>query len=126
MDIICIIAERKIQQALRSDFLKNNPYKGKKLQPENLNHIPEELRSSYIVLKNANVLPKEMQIKKDIYNIQQLLATLPDDSPDSLELKKTLTLKEIEFNILLEQHKLKINSHNIRYISKVKKKLKIG
>ena len=67
-----------------------------------------------------------MQIKKDIYNIQQLLATLPDDSPDSLELKKTLTLKEIEFNILLEQHKLKINSHNIRYISKVKKKLKIG
>lgn len=125
MKFITLIAERKIQKAIQNGLLEDNPLKGKPLHLEDLSHVPQELRQAYIILKNAHVLPQEVQLLKEIHNLQQLLMTLDEESPQYSQIKKKSRLKELEFNILMERKKFKINSSNIQYISKIKKTLGI-
>nr|WP_315988872.1 DnaJ family domain-containing protein [Desulforamulus aquiferis] len=37
---------------------------------DDLSHIPDDLRCGYILLKNAGVLPEEMELKKEIVSLQ--------------------------------------------------------
>ena len=71
MYIFELIAENKIREAIENGELDNLPCKGKPLQLDNLAHVPEELRAAYTILKNAGVLPEELQLKKEIVSLQK-------------------------------------------------------
>jgi hypothetical protein len=61
MDIFLAIAEGKIREAVLNGEFDNLPNKGKPLSLDDMAHIPEELRAGYTILKNAGVLPEEME-----------------------------------------------------------------
>ncbi|MDI6716856.1 MAG: DUF1992 domain-containing protein [Actinomycetota bacterium] len=102
MDIIARIAESKIREAMENGEFDNLPGSGKPLQLEDLSRIPEEYRAAYIVLKNAGFLPEELQIKKEIYALRQLINACSSDDEKDL-LKKELLEMDLKYNLLLER-----------------------
>jgi len=102
--IIAQIAERKIQEAVERGDFDNLPGKGKPLNLDDLTSIPEEHRAAYILLKNAGFKPEEMEIKKDINSLHELIDAAQNEEEKSL-LKKELILKELRYNILMEKRR---------------------
>lgn len=66
MEIFSRIAEGKIKEAIRNGEFENLPGRGKPLRLDDLSSVPEELRAAYIILKNAGIVPEELQLQKEI------------------------------------------------------------
>jgi len=96
------IAERKIQEAIDRGEFDNLNWKGKPLPEDDSPRLPNDLRASYKILKNANVLPEEMQLRKEIYSIKELLDACSDDE-ETQKLTKKLNQKELRYHLLMER-----------------------
>ena len=66
----------------------NLPGKGQPLQLEDDSHIPEDIRIPYKILKNANCLPPELELKKEILRLEDMLANMPDEKEKYLQMKR--------------------------------------
>jgi len=82
------IVEERIRKAQEKGVFKNLQGAGQPLDLAEDNHIPEDLRLSYKILKNANCLPPEIEIKKEIHSTEALLAGMPDTASRYATLKK--------------------------------------
>jgi len=82
------IAEERIREALQRGEFDNLPGRGKPLKLEDDQHIPEDLRLAYKVLKNANCLPPELELKKEIRSAEELLGKLKDEGEKYRQIKK--------------------------------------
>ena len=83
------IVEERIRQAMDEGRFDNLPGKGKPLDLEDDSGIPEDMRLAFKILKNAGCLPIEMEVRKEIYSLRQLLkATI--DEPTRRELRREL------------------------------------
>lgn len=71
------IVEERIQKAQREGVFKNLPGAGKPIQFEDAN-IPEDLRIAYKILKNANFLPPEIELRKQIQKTEDMLSGMKD------------------------------------------------
>ena len=74
MDILAKIAEQRIREAMERGEFDNLPFHGKPIKLDDLVGVPEHLRMGYKILKNAGVLPEEMQLKKEMVSLKNLLA----------------------------------------------------
>jgi hypothetical protein len=74
------IAEEKIREALARGELDSQHLAGKPLPLESNGLVPEDLRIAYKLLKDAGFLPPEMELRKEIVNLKDLLATVGDES----------------------------------------------
>lgn len=88
------IVEERIQQALKRGDFDNLPGCGRPLELTDDRHIPEDLRLAYKILKNADYLPAEVELKKQIRTTEDLLAGMPDSA------LKYRTLKKLNFLIM--------------------------
>lgn len=93
------IIEERIQKALRNGEFDNLPGAGKPLNIEDDRHIPEDLRLAYKVLKNADCLPPEIELKKEIQKTEDLLADM-SDTAEKYRLLKKLNFLIMKFNTL--------------------------
>jgi hypothetical protein len=82
------MVERKIQEAMERGEFDNLPGQGKPLIFEEDSHIPEDLRVAYKILKNADCLPPELEAKKEIRQMEDLLAKIPDEKERYKLIKK--------------------------------------
>ncbi len=88
------IIEHRIQEAAANGDFDNLPGRGKPLRLEDDSHIPEDLRMAYKVLKNANCLPPEVELRRDIRHMKDML----DDIPDEAE--KVRQIQRINYKIM--------------------------
>jgi Domain of unknown function (DUF1992) len=93
------IAEERILEAQRAGAFDDLPGKGKPLQLEDLNWVPEDLRIGYMVLKNAHVLPPEAELLKDIHTLEDLLKHVEDEGARRA-LAKSIQWKMIRLDML--------------------------
>jgi len=93
------IAEQRILEAQREGAFDNLPGKGKPLELEDLSWVPEDLRIGYHVLKNAHVLPPEVELLKDIHSLEDLLKHVEDET-EHRSLAKSIQWKMIRLDIL--------------------------
>ncbi len=91
MDFLHHIAEDRIRAAQDEGVFDNLPGKGKPLQLEDESGIPDDMRLAFKILKNAGCLPIEMEVRKEIYNIRQLLNAAIDGETRK-ELRRELSL----------------------------------
>jgi len=122
MEFLARIAEEKIREAIASGELENLPGKGRPLLPEDLSRVPEELRAAYIILKNAGVLPEELQLKKEILSLQKMLACCTGEE-EKTALNRRLNEKILRFNLLMEKRKINCSGAARLYLDKVYKRL---
>lgn len=88
------IIEERIRQAQRKGDFDNLPGSGKPLALQEDRHIPEELRLSYKILKNADCLPPEVELKREIECTEDLLRGMAETAA------KYSTLKKLNFLIM--------------------------
>jgi hypothetical protein len=82
------VAEKRINEAIRRGEFDNLPGSGEPLKLEDDRQIPDDLRLAYKVLRNANCLPPELELKKEIRTAEELLSSLKDESAKYRQIKK--------------------------------------
>lgn len=93
------IVEERIKQAQKNGEFDNLEGAGKPLPEEDLSHVPEELRLAYRILKNAECLPPELELKKEIRQTESLLAGITDVQERYSTMKK-LNYLIMKYNML--------------------------
>jgi len=88
LEAIRLIAERKISEAIQKGLLETEGWRNKPLPMNNDHLVPEELRMAHKILKNAGYLPPEIETKKEIQQIEDLLVTCEDECTRVKQIKK--------------------------------------
>jgi hypothetical protein len=99
MDIFERIAENRILEAMEAGLFDNLEGWGKPLQLEDDSHIPPELRMAYKILKNADCLPPELELRKEVVRLQDLVAAMPDTA-EKLQQMRRLNFFVMKLNIM--------------------------
>ncbi len=87
------LAEEKIAQALERGDFDNLPGKGKPVPAEETLHfVPEEMRMTFRILKNAGVVPEEVTLMREIDDLVRLLDAEEEDPLKRSDEKKRLRL----------------------------------
>lgn len=80
MDPLHRIAERKIEEALKEGVLDDYAGKGEPMELEDLSNVPDDLRAGYILMKGAGALPEEIDLKKGVLRLGDLIAACTNDA----------------------------------------------
>lgn len=100
MDILATIAERKIREAMARGELDNLPGAGKPLaMDEDQSGVPAELRMAYKILKNAGFVPPEVDLRKEIVSLREMLGTLEDDE-ECRRVRRQLDFKLLKLGMM--------------------------
>lgn len=88
------IVEERIRKAQKRGDFENLTGSGKPLTFRNDCFVPEDLRLAYKILKNADCIPPEIELKNQIKQTEDLLAGMEETS------EKYRLLKKLNFLIL--------------------------
>lgn len=114
------IAEEKIREAIEKGEFDNLPGKGKPLNLEDDSHLPQDIRLSYKILKNAGCLPPELELRKEIHTMEELLSNMEDTQEKYRQMKK-LNLLILKLN-MSRQRSIEMEEHE-RYYEKIVEKV---
>ena len=120
MDILAKIAERRIREAMERGEFDNLPFHGKAIRLDDLTGVPEPLRMGYKILKNAGVLPEEMQLKKEMVSLKNLLDACYDETEKHV-LQQKMNAKMLRYNMLMEKqvHKPTYQKYHVKIMKKL-------
>ena len=105
MSIWARLAEAKIAEAMERGEFDDLPGAGRPLELEDLSRIPPHLRMGYKLLRNADVLPPEMELRRENYSLDRLIEATSD--PDEREeLKRRRRENELRYRVLVERNHL--------------------
>ena len=93
------IAERRILEAMRKGDFDHIPGQGEPLDLKDDSHVPEDLRLAYKILKNADCLPPELEAKKEIRQMEDLLESIPDEK-ERYKLIKRINYMIMKLNMM--------------------------
>ncbi|MGN7356143.1 DnaJ family domain-containing protein [Paenibacillus sp. SAF-054] len=122
MSIMSWLAEQRIHQAVDQGEFKDLAGKGKPLVLEDLSHIPEDLRMSYKIMKNAGMIPEEMQLQGELVKLHQLIHVC-ENAGEKEKLSRTFTEKKLRFQLLMEQRGLSGSTAFLQYEQQMRDKL---
>ncbi len=88
MDSLAFIAEQKILKAMEERDLNSPQWKNKPLPLEDDHLVPEDLKIAYKILKNSGYLPPELEERKEIRRIEDLIASTEDEHERLKQMKK--------------------------------------
>ena len=88
------IVEQRIKEAQEKGEFDGLPGQGEPLNIEDDRYIPEDLRMAYKILKNADCLPPELELKKEIRQMEDMLENIPDEK------EKYRLIKKINYQIM--------------------------
>lgn len=94
-----IIAEERIREAMERGEFANLPGAGKPLRLEDDSMIPGDLRLAYKVLKNAGCIPPELELRKEIIALRDLLRIIEDEDGKREAVRK-LNDRILRWNIM--------------------------
>ncbi len=122
------LAEERIQEAIRNGEFDDLPGKGQPLKLEDLSFVPEEVRLAYKILKNAGFVPPEVELQREIRNLEDLLESLgEEDIEEQYRIMRRLDflilkLREIRRRpVILEE-----DSHYYRRVAEKVARLRAG
>ena len=93
------IIEKRIKEAQKRGEFDGLPGEGEPLKIQDDSHIPEDLRLAYKILKNADFLPPELQLKKEIRQMEDMLENIPDEKEKYRQIKK-INFKIMQLNMI--------------------------
>jgi len=120
MNIFSRIAEQRIREAIESGEFDNLEGAGKPIAFEDETWIPEDLRPVYRVLRNSGCIPPELELRKEVLSLRELINTIDDDR-ERLKKIKALNFKLLKLN---ELRKRPLELENFpEYEKKINKKM---
>ena len=98
--------EQQIRKAIAEGEFDDLPGKGKPVDLRAYFDTPEDLRMAYSILKDANVVPEEVQLLNDIEALKAQLETCSDQEQRN-QIEKAIREKRLTFNLLIENQRRK-------------------
>ncbi len=92
MDCLAFIAEQRISQAIEKGELKTDGWKNKPLKLDDDHLVPDDLKIAYKMLKNAGYVPPEIETRKEITRLEQLIAKTEDEHQRVQKMRKLSVL----------------------------------
>jgi hypothetical protein len=87
------LAEQRILEAMGRGEFDNLPGAGKPLILDDHPFVPDELWMAHKILRNAGCLPPEVEERKEISRLEDLLAGLQDDAERTQAQKRLAVLR---------------------------------
>ncbi len=104
--------EAIIREAMARGEFEDLPGKGKPIDLSDYFNTPEDLRLAYSIMKNAGVLPEEIESLKEIEALNGELEACTDEG-QRRRLKKKIEERKMRVNLLMEgQRTRRKNSAN--------------
>lgn len=123
MDFSMIMSEQRIKKAYEDGEFKELPGFGKPLNLDDDLGVPQELKMAHRMMKNAGFTTDEMNVKKEMMRIEDLLRVCDDDL-EKQELKKSLSENMLKYNAMLSKKRIKTNGSLFKnYEHKIENKL---
>lgn len=88
MNPLAYIAEQKIAQAMKENDFTPSKWKNKPLPLDDDRFVPEDLKMAYKVLKNSGYLPPEVEDRKEVKRLEDLIAATEDEHERVKQMKK--------------------------------------
>jgi hypothetical protein len=120
MDLFAHLAEQKIREAISRGELDNLALRGQPIQAEDYSDVPEELRLGFKILKNAGFLPEELELRRELATLQDLLDACRDPE-EGARLRRRLSQKQLHYNVLMEKSRRNPAFH--RYAGRIAARL---
>ena len=100
------IVESIIQEAIARGEFENLPGQGKPIDLTEYFNAPEEVRVAQAMLKNAGMVPVEIDLLHEIAGLKELKNSAKNDNEKD-KIHKLLVEKQLQFNLLLDRRKRK-------------------
>lgn len=100
-DVFSKIAFSRIEEAINKGEFQNLTGQGERINFDFLSSIPPENRAAYSLLRNSGFVPEEVQLLKEIGELREKIASMPEDE-DRKVLKKKLIDTEVKYNLMTE------------------------
>ena len=94
-------ADEKIKEAIARGEFDNLPGKGRPLDLDAYFATPEDLRTGYSLLKNADIVPEEMELLKKIECLKKCLDSCTSEI-EARAIQRELAEKITNFNMRME------------------------
>jgi len=98
------VVESIIQEAMARGEFENLPGRGKPIDLTEYFNTPEDVRVAQSMLKNAGMVPVEIELLQEIAALKEALCTLLDEIEKNKK-RKLIEEKQLQFNLLLERRK---------------------
>ena len=98
------LVEQKIREAMAAGEFDRLEGAGRPVNLDAYFTAPEELRAGYAVLKNANVIPEEMQLRGDINRLRQEIEACADPARREA-LRRDLAALTLKYDLLVERNR---------------------
>lgn len=112
MNLFAILAEERIREAQDRGEFDNLPGQGQPLQLEDDSHVPEELRMAYKLLRNGGYLPPEIEERKEIDSLLDLLESCRDERDRVRQMRR---LEALVFHLGRQGRSLELEAHDEYY-----------
>lgn len=113
-------AEERIREAMERGEFEGLPGSGKPLPPDPSQNVPEELRIAYKLLRDAGYLPPELELKKEIVSLRELLASVTDED-ERYAIARRLNERVLRLNLSFRRT-LALEERQV-YARKIRRKL---
>ena len=112
MNLFAILAEERIREAQDRGEFDNLPGQGRPLQLEDDRHVPQELRMAYKLLRNGGYLPPEIEERKEIDSLLDLLENCRDERDRVRQMRR---LEALVFHLGRQGRSLELEAHDEYY-----------
>ena len=99
------IVEKRIKEAQERGDFDDLPGHGEPINIEDDSHIPEDMRLAYKILKNADCIPPELQLRKEIRRMEDMLDGIPDEKEKYRQIKR-INYKIMQLNMIRDKSPL--------------------
>jgi Domain of unknown function (DUF1992) len=104
-----IVSEHRIKKAYEDGEFKQLPGFGKPLNLDDDLGVPQELKMAHRMMKNAGYTSDEMNVKKEMMRIEDLIRACDNDA-EKQELEQNLNEKMLKYNSMLSKKRINTNS----------------
>lgn len=103
------LVEEKLREAIAQGEFDNLAGKGKPVDLTAYFATPEDLRLGYSILKNAGVVPQEMQLLKEVETLKEKLESTTEKTARE-KLQREIDEQTLKFNLLVELYKRRLSA----------------
>src|SRR5215471_5709699 len=96
------VAEQRIRQAIDAGLLDDLPNRGERIDLEEYFATPEDVRVAYSILKNANCLPEEVELRNEIAALDRTHAHTSSPG-DRLALDQEIANRSLRLGLLRDR-----------------------
>jgi len=98
------VVEAIIKEAMQRGEFENLPGQGKPLDLTTYFETPEEVRLAYTALKNAGMVPEEIDLLQEIATLKEQLGNAHPEE-ERRRIKKLMSDKQLQYNLLMERRR---------------------